>query len=79
MKYKTFVGPQHQKIQKAVCLNDFYGKENPKLDKLKYLWSRFGELVNEIKQDTTNEQRDRFQSKFKAWLTASTQCTHHMT
>ena len=59
---------QHEKIQKAICLDNFYGRDHPKLELLKSLWSRFVELKEEMKTDMDHEQLEQFGSKTKSWV-----------
>ena len=67
-KYPDFTGPQHRKIQENICLEDMYGKENPKINVIKSLWSRFTELINKMKEDLGNDELLSFQEKTKEWV-----------
>ena len=64
LDYDTFTRPEHRAIISNINL-DYFIPQHPKLSQIKELWSTFSPLLDELDQDMSNEEINKFQEKAK--------------
>ena len=67
LEYDTFTGPEHRAIMSNINFDDLT-PQHPKLSQIKELWSTFSILLDELDQDMSNEETDKFQERAKKWI-----------